>query len=79
MTNEKRTQLYGIAPAGVPSAFDRRRLTVASLGLDERTILRAYANPRGVRESTLLRLRQAAQELGLPLPPERGDDAGEKP
>jgi hypothetical protein len=78
MTKEKRTQLYGIAPGSVPSPFDRRRLTVASLGLDERTILRAYADPRSVRESTLLRLRQAAQELGLPPPPERGEDADEE-
>lgn len=52
----------------VPSAFNRRRLTVATLGISDAAIARAYTNPNSVRESTLLRLRRAARELGLPLP-----------
>jgi hypothetical protein len=38
----------------VPSPFNRRRLTVASLGISDAAIARAYANPSSVRESTLL-------------------------
>jgi hypothetical protein len=45
-----------------------RKLSVAALGLDERTIRRAYANPAAVRESTLLRIAKAASELGFPEP-----------
>ena len=52
----------------VPSPFNRRRLTVATLGISDAAIARAYANPTTVRESTLLRLQKAAKELGLPAP-----------
>jgi hypothetical protein len=52
----------------VPSPFNRRRLTVASLGISDAAIARAYADPTSVRESTLLRLQKAAVELGLPVP-----------
>jgi hypothetical protein len=38
----------------------RRQLSVKSLGIDERTIRRAYLNPASVRESTLLRIAEAA-------------------
>lgn len=48
----------------VPSPFNRRRLTVATLGISDAAIARAYANPASVRESTLLRLQKAAEELG---------------
>jgi hypothetical protein len=70
MTQGKRPQVSGSTGGEPPGSFDRRRLSVASLGLDDRTILRAYANPREVRESTLVRLRRAARELGLPEPGE---------
>lgn len=53
----------------VPCRFDRRRLAVASLGVDDRTIIRAYKNPNRVREATRRRLVAAALELGLPPPP----------
>jgi hypothetical protein len=46
----------------------RRQLSVVSLGIDERTIRRAYLNPASVRESTLLRIAEAARTLGLPRP-----------
>ncbi|MEI9948713.1 MAG: hypothetical protein WDO74_06945 [Pseudomonadota bacterium] len=52
----------------IPSAFNRRRLTVATLGVSEGAIARAYTDPTRVRESTLLRLQKAARELGLPEP-----------
>lgn len=52
----------------VPRPFDRKRLTVATLGISDAAIARAYTNPHSVRESTLLRLRKAAAELGLPSP-----------
>jgi hypothetical protein len=52
----------------VPSPFNRRRLTVATLGLSDAAIARAYATPDRVRESTLLRLQEAARQLGLPIP-----------
>jgi len=55
----------------VPSPFNRRRLTVATLGISDGAIARAYADPKKVRESTLLRLQKAAKELGLPIPGER--------
>ena len=45
-----------------------RELSVATLGIDERTIRRAYANPASVRESTLLRIERGARELGLDSP-----------
>jgi hypothetical protein len=51
-----------------PTPHERKRLSVATLGIDDRTILRAYADPTSVRESTLLRLRHAARELGLQPP-----------
>lgn len=54
----------------VPSPFNRKRLTVASLGLSDAAIARAYTNPKSVREATLLRLEKAARELGLPIPGE---------
>lgn len=38
------------------------------MGISDAAIARAYTNPNSVRESTLLRLRRAARELGLPLP-----------
>lgn len=52
----------------VPSPFNRRRLSVATLGISEGAIARAYADPKSVRESTLLRLQLAARQLGLPVP-----------
>lgn len=54
----------------VPSPFNRKRLSVTSLGISDAAIARAYANPQSVRESTLLRLQKAARELGLPIPGE---------
>jgi hypothetical protein len=54
----------------IPSTFDRRRLTVATIGISDAAIARAYTNPSSVRESTLLRLQRAARELGLPAPGE---------
>ena len=57
-------------PPVVPSPFNRRRLTVATLGISDAAITRAYRNPSSVRESTLLRLQKAARELGLPVPGE---------
>jgi hypothetical protein len=51
-----------------PTPHERKRLSVATLGIDDRTILRAYTDPTSVRESTLLRLRHAARELGLEPP-----------
>jgi hypothetical protein len=53
-----------------PSPFNRRRLTVATLGISDAAITRAYKDPNSVRESTLLRLQKAARELGLPVPGE---------
>jgi DNA-binding LacI/PurR family transcriptional regulator len=43
-------------------------MSVATLGIDERTIRRAYSNPASVRESTLRRIERGAQELGLAPP-----------
>jgi hypothetical protein len=59
-----------ITPSGtnIPSPFNRRRLTVATLGISDAAIARAYTDPSSVRESTLLRLQKAALELGLPPP-----------
>lgn len=45
-----------------------RELSVATLGIDERTIRRAYADPASVRESTLLRIERGARGLGLESP-----------
>lgn len=63
-------------PAWQPGPFDRKRLTVATMGVDERAIKHAYADPNSVRESTWLRLRVAAEQLGLPLPGERNTSDG---
>lgn len=52
----------------VPTPFDRRRLSVATLGTSEGAIIRAYRDPSSVRQSTLLRLTKAARELGLEPP-----------
>jgi hypothetical protein len=52
-----------------PSPHERRQLSVASLGIDDRTIIRAYLEPGRVRESTRIRLVAAAQQLGLAPPP----------
>jgi hypothetical protein len=71
----KPTQDEGEKPR-VPSPYDRRRLSVVGLGIDERTILRAYLEPGRVRESTWMRLVAAAEQLGIEPPP-RG--AGAKP
>jgi hypothetical protein len=50
-----------------------RQLSVATLGIDERTIRRAYSDPSSVRESTLLRIERGAQELGLNSPRDSRD------
>jgi hypothetical protein len=50
------------------SIYDRRRLAVECRAA-EKTVTRACRNPQGVRESTLLRLRDVAERLGLPSPP----------
>lgn len=55
--------------AGVAlTAHQCRQLSVAALGMDERTIRAAYANPSAVRNSSLLRLTKAAKALGFRLP-----------
>ena len=51
----------------IPSPHDRRRLAMEAM-TTERTIRRAYLRPGSLREATLLRLRAAAERLGLPLP-----------
>lgn len=58
----------------IPSPFNRRRLTVATLGVSDGAIVRAYTNPKAVRESTLLRLQAAAPQLGLPAPGQNTGD-----
>lgn len=63
-------------PAWQPGPFDRKRLTVQTMGVDERAIKKAYADPNSVREATWLRLRVAAEQLGLPLPRERNTSDG---
>jgi len=61
-----------------PSPYNRRRLSVASLGIDERTILRAYLEPSRVRESTWRRRASAAEQLGIdPPPPPAPEGEGE--
>ena len=47
----------------------RRRLALDALTAD-RSVLRAYREPGRVRESTRLRIRQAALRLDLPPPPD---------
>jgi hypothetical protein len=63
----------GLRGPNVPGSFDRKRLTVATMGISDAAIARAYTDPRSVRESTLLRLQRAAKELGLPSPGEASD------
>jgi hypothetical protein len=53
-----------------PSPRDRKRLSIESLGVAERTIVRAYLRPSSVREATWLRVCDAALRLGLHPPPE---------
>ena len=48
--------------------FERLSLALETLGMDERTVAAAYADPSRVRESTLRRLARAAKKLGLPSP-----------
>lgn len=50
------------------NAGDRRRLSVATGGMDPRTIAAAYADPTYVRQATLERLAFAARRLRLPSP-----------
>ncbi|MEI9954301.1 MAG: hypothetical protein WDO74_36360 [Pseudomonadota bacterium] len=57
------------AAVKAPSPHERRLLSAASLGIDERTIIRAYLEPARVRESTRIRLAAAAQQIGLAPPP----------
>jgi hypothetical protein len=54
------------------TAFERRQIAVEALGMDERTVAAAYADPTRVRESTLLRVAKAAKALGLPSPADAG-------
>lgn len=65
--------------ATIPSPFNRRRLTVATMGISDGAIIRAYMNPKAVRESTLLRLQAAAPQLGLPAPGETPEANDEMP
>jgi hypothetical protein len=58
----------GAAAAHALTRLQVRELSVATLGIDERTIRRAYANPATVRESTLVRIERGARELGLESP-----------
>jgi hypothetical protein len=60
----------------LPTPFERRRLSVATLGISDAAIVRAYRDPSSVRESTLLRLKKAADELGIRPPRSR---AGAEP
>ena len=50
------------------SRFEVRALALEAIGMDERTVKAAYADPGRVRESTLRRLDIAARKLGLPSP-----------
>ena len=52
------------------SPNERRRLALDALTA-ERSVVRAYREPHRVRESTWLRIRDAAARLGLHVPPER--------
>lgn len=47
----------------------RRRRIAAAATCDERTVLRAYRG-QPVKESTRLRVTEAARSLGLPEPPD---------
>lgn len=58
----------GTRDSPIPTPFDRRRLSVATLGTSDEAIKRAYRDPSSVRQSTLLRLTKAALELGLQAP-----------
>jgi hypothetical protein len=57
------------------SSNERRRLALEALTA-ERSVLRTYREPHRVRESTWLRVREAAARLGLPVPPERTVGSG---
>jgi hypothetical protein len=71
MVNE-RTPHDALADGAVNlTAFERRQVAVKSLGLDDRTIRRAYTDPASVRESSWRRIEWAARELALPPPPAR--------
>lgn len=59
------------------SPNERRRLALDALTA-ERSVLRAYREPHRVRESTWLRIRDAAARLDLPVPPERSSGRGLK-
>ncbi len=60
------------APTYLPTAIDRKRLSVAADGMDERTIVRAYRSPSSVQQRTLLQVERAARTLGLPEPTGNG-------
>jgi hypothetical protein len=51
------------------SPNQRRRLALEALAAD-RSVQRTYRDPSLVRESTRLRIREAALRLGLPPPPD---------
>lgn len=51
------------------SPNQRRRIALEALAA-ERSVARTYLAPERVRESTRLRIRDAALRLGLPPPPE---------
>lgn len=51
-----------------PTRRQRLFLAFEVGGMDERTIVAAYANPQRVRESTLARLKIAAKNLNIPAP-----------
>jgi len=63
--------MAGPSKYSVPSALERRRLTLASGGVSDTAIIRAYATPNTAGQFTLLRLRKAASLLRLPAPGER--------
>jgi hypothetical protein len=56
--------------------YELRALALEAIGMDERTVKAAYADPSRVRESTLRRLDMAAKKLGLPSPWPFGDLRG---
>jgi hypothetical protein len=57
------------------SPNERRRVALEALTA-ERSVLRTYREPHRVRESTWLRVREAAARLGLRMPPERTVGSG---
>jgi hypothetical protein len=59
------------------SPNERRRLALDALTA-ERSVLRAYREPHRVRESTWLRVHDAAARLGLPVPPQRAAESAPK-